>query len=151
MAQIELSLSEEPLAPEAITPESTGSLEHWAAAVASAGEPCLVLAALTSEIVAVSPAAAAMLGFTDENGGLGIGMHLFAGILKLLDFTSAGARLPDSEMEKIPPVLACSSGRLARGLLRVQAGEDVRTVDAVSAPLFDGRKVVGSLTFFSQI
>jgi hypothetical protein len=148
VAHVELSLSE-PLAPDAIAPESTGSIEHWATAVASASEPCLVLDAVSTEIVAVSPAGAALLGFADQ--GVAAGMHLFAGILRLLDFTSAGARLPDGEMEKIPPVLACSSGRLARGLLRVQAGEEVRTVDAVSAPLFDGRKVVGSVTFFSQI
>ncbi len=144
MAHVELSVS-----PEAAVPEATGSVEHWATAVARASEPCLVLDALSSEIVALSPAAATMLGFSDQAAA--VGLHLFAGVLRLLDFSSAGARLPDSEMEKIPPILACTSGRLARGLLRVQAGEEIRTVDAIATPLFDGRKVVGSLTFFSQI
>jgi hypothetical protein len=102
-----------------------------------------------SLIVAASPAACTLLGFADQADA--VGCHLFAGTLRLLDFTSAGGPLPDSEIEKIPPVLACSSGRLARGLLRVQAGEEIRTVDAIAAPLFDGKRVVGSVTFFSQI
>ena len=148
MAHVELSVSE-PFTPEATVAQSTGSLEHWGTAVARATEPCLVLESISSEIVAVSPAGATLLGFS--NPAAAAGLHLFAGVLRLLDFTSAGARLPDAEMEKIPPILACTSGRLARGLLRVQAGDEVRTVDAIATPLFDGRKVVGSLTFFSHI
>jgi hypothetical protein len=144
VAHVELSVSE-PVAPEG----TTGSLEHWATTVARANEPCLVLESISSEIVAVSPSAATLLGFAGQ--GAASGLHLFAGVLRLLDFSAEGANLPDSEMEKIPPILACTSGRLARGLLRVQAGDEVRTVDAVAAPLFDGKKVVGSLTFFSHI
>jgi len=147
VAHVELSLSE-PFAPDITVSEATGSLEHWATAVSSASEPCIVLDSLTM-IMAASPAASTLLGFADQSAALG--RHLFAGVLRLLDFTSAGGPLPDSELEKIPPVLACSSGRLARGLLRVQAGEEIRTVDAISAPLFDGRRVVGSLSFFSQV
>jgi len=148
VAHVELSVSES-LAPEGTLPEVTGSLEHWGTAVARAIEPCLVLDTLSSEIVAVSPAGATLLGFSSQAAA--VGLHVFAGVLRLLDFTSAGARLPDSEMEKIPPILACTSGRLARGLLRVQAGAEIRTVDAIATPLFDGKRVVGSLTFFSEI
>jgi hypothetical protein len=148
VAHVELSVSE-PFAPEGTVPEATGSLEHWGTAVARATEPCLVLDSLSSEIVAVSPSGATLLGFSSQAAAAGL--HVFAGVLRLLDFTSAGARLSDSEMEKIPPILACTSGRLARGLLRVQAGEEIRTVDAIATPLFDGKRVVGSLTFFSQI
>jgi hypothetical protein len=144
---VELSLSE-PFDDEVVVPEATGSLEHWATAVSSASEPCMVLDTL-SMIMAASPAASVLLGFSDQAEALG--RNLFAGVLRLLDFTSEGGLLPDGDMEKIPPVLACSSGRLARGLLRVQDGDEVRTVDAIATPLFDGRKVVGSLTFFSQI
>jgi PAS domain-containing protein len=141
---VELSVSES----FAEAAEPTSSLEHWATAVSTASEPCLVVDSI-SMIVAASPAACTLLGFDTQADA--VGRHLAAGVLRLLDFTSAGAPLPDSEMEKIPPVLAYSSGRLARGLLRVQSGAEVRTVDAIASPLFDGRKVVGSLTFFSQI
>ncbi len=147
MAHVELSVSE-PFAPGTIPAEPTSSLSHWAPAVASASEPCLMIDSV-SMIVSASPSACTLLGFANQAEAQGC--HLFAGVLHLLDFTSAGAPLPDSEIEKIPPVLACSSGRLARGLLRVQSGTEVRTVDAIATPLFDMRKVVGSLTFFSQI
>jgi len=152
VAHVELSVTEQ-FGPDAapIDPTSVdlaSSLEHWALAVAGATEPCFIIDSV-SMIVAASPAACTLLGFATQQDA--VGCHLFAGVLKLLDFTSVGARLPDSEIEKIPPVLAYSSGRLARGLLRIQSGEEVRTVDAIAAPLFDGRKTVGSLTFFSQI
>jgi len=147
VAHVELSVSE-PFAPGTIPAEPTSSLAHWAPAVASASEPCLIIDSV-STIVSASPSGCALLGFATQAEAQGC--HLFAGVLRLLDFTSAGAPLPDSEIEKIPPVLACSSGRLARGLLRVQSGTEIRTVDAIATPLFDMRKVVGSLTFFSQI
>jgi hypothetical protein len=142
---VELSLSE-PLLPE-VTPEPTTSVEHWTAAVSRATEPCIVLGPL-SLIVAASPSACTLLGFEDQDGA--VGRHLFAGMLRLLDFGN-GAPLPDSEIEKIPSVLAFSSGKLARGLIRIQAGSEVLTIDAIATPLFDGRKVVGSLTFFSRV
>jgi hypothetical protein len=142
---VELSVSE---SADALPTDPTGSLEHWASAVSTATEPCVVVDSF-SMIVAASPAACTLLGFATQTDA--VGRHLVAGVLRLLDFTSEGGPLPESEMEKIPPVLAYSSGRLARGLLRVQSGGEVRTVDAIASPLFDGRKVVGSLTFFSQI
>jgi hypothetical protein len=147
VAHLELSVSE-PFAPDGTPAEPTSSLDHWAGAVSGATEPCLIIDGV-STIIAVSPAACTLLGFQPPSDT--VGCHLFAGVLRLLDFTSAGGHLPDSEFEKIPPVLAYSSGRLARGLLRVRSGTEIRTVDAIAAPLFDGRKVVGSVTFFSQI
>ena len=147
MAHVELSVSES-FAADALPTEPTSSLEHWATAVSTATEPCLAVDSF-SMIVAASPAACTLLGFATQDDA--VGRHLVAGVLRLLDFTAEGGPLPDSDLEKIPPVLAYSSGRLARGLLRVQSGGEVRTVDAIASPLFDGRKVVGSLTFFSQI
>ena len=147
MAHVELSVSE-PFAPGTIAAPANSSLAHWAGTVAAATEPCLIIDSL-SMIVSASPSACTLLGFANQAEAAGC--HLFAGVLRLLDFTSAGAPLPDSEIEKIPPVLACSSGRLARGLLRVRSGSEIRTVDAIATPLFDLRKVVGSLTFFSPI
>jgi hypothetical protein len=55
-------------------------------------------------------------------------------------------------MANIPPLLAVTSGRLARGLLRVQRpGQLPGTVDAIATPLRDGDTVVGSLTFFAEV
>jgi PAS domain-containing protein len=147
VTQIELSVSES-FVPDPVQPVPTGSVEHWATAVRDAPEPCLVINSL-SIVVAASPSACALLGFDVAKDAAGL--HLFSGALRLLDFTAAGAALSDSDMEKIPPVLACSSGRLARGLLRVQSGAEVLTVDAIATPLFDGHTAAGSLTFFSKI
>jgi hypothetical protein len=126
----------------------TGSLERWGATAARAVEACLVIDTL-STIVAASASACTLLGFACPAAALD--RSLFAGVLRLLDFTSPGAALTDGDLEKIPPVLACSSGRLARGLLRVRSGDEVLTIDAIATPLFDRATVVGSLTFFSEI
>jgi hypothetical protein len=142
VAHVELSLSE-PVVPE-VAPEPSSSTEHWVVAVSNAAEPCLMIDSL-SMILAASPAACALLGFGD--GERAVGRHLFA--VRLIDF-GEGAPLSDSELEKIPPVLARSSGRLARGLMRVQTNGETRSIDAVATPLFDGKKVVGSLTFFAE-
>jgi hypothetical protein len=124
------------------------SMERWGAAVHGASEPCLVVDGL-SRIVAASPRACELLGLGEPH--MAVGLSLFAGVLRLLDFTAAGAALGDGELEKIPPVLAIASGRLARALMRVQSGGEVITLDAVATPLFEGPTVVGSLTFLMSI
>lgn len=143
MAHVELSLTEPPRESQ---PED--SLERWGRTVAAAPEPCLVIDAM-SEIIAVSTSACELLGFPGQAAV--VGRHLFGGILRLLDFTSVPSLLADSELEKIPPVLAYNSHRLARGLMRVRSADVVRTIDAVAAPLYERDEVVGSLTFFCQI
>lgn len=128
------------------------ALDRWGAAVHDAVEPCLVVDHL-SRIVAASPGACQLLGLGEPQ--MAVGLSLFAGVLRLLDFTAAPAPLGDGELERIPPVLACSSGRLAHALMRVQAGGAVVTLDAVATPLFDGPfgdgRVVGSLTFLALV
>jgi hypothetical protein len=52
---------------------------------------------------------------------------------------------------KIPPLLAMSSQRLSRGLLRVDRDGTTATLDAIATPLFDDGRLAGSLTFFSEI
>ncbi len=149
MAHVELSLSESVVPPQTrATQAVVGSLDRWGATCAQAAEPCLVLDSL-STIVAVSRAGCQVLGFAAPK--LAIRRSLFAGIIQLLDFTSPASALPDGDLEKIPPVLACSSGRLARGLLRVRSGEHVLTLDAIATPLFDGGEPVGSLTFLARV
>ncbi|WP_345631976.1 hypothetical protein [Rugosimonospora acidiphila] len=101
------------------------------------------------EIVAISAPACRLLGFPDEESA--VGQSVRSGVIPLVDFTSPPVPLPDGDLEKIPLRLAYTSGRLARGLLRVQTATEVHTIDAVSTPLFEGDQPVGSLTFFSRI
>jgi hypothetical protein len=152
VAHVELSISEAfvPEARATIQPEQLGSLELWAHTVAAAGEPCMLID-VEMAIVAISESACQLLGL--GNPGDATGESLVEGALRLVDFTQARTELPDVEIEKIPPVLAISSGRLARGLLRVQSGieGEAATVDAIATPLHDGGQVSGSLTFFCEV
>ncbi len=149
VAHVELSLSE-PLLPQAREAgPGSGSLDRWAATVLAATEPCMIVDR-TGVIVAASDSACELLGFGEQ--GKAEGRSLYAGVLQLLDFTAAGDALAEAELDRIPPLLAASSGRLARLLLRLQRPQDESiTVDAVAAPLRDGDDVVGSLTFFATV
>ncbi len=126
----------------------TGSLAMWARVVPEALEPCLVLD-VTGAIVAVSSSCRLMLGLPHPREIVGRG--LLDGVLHLVDFTAAGVRLVDWELERIPPLLALATNGLARGLMRVRVGDKVRTVDAVTTPLRDTYPPVGSMTFFKLI
>ncbi|BCB80672.1 hypothetical protein GCM10022251_01840 [Phytohabitans flavus] len=152
MAHVELSISEAfvPEARATIQPEQLGSLELWAPTVAAAAEPCMLIDPEMA-IVAISESACQLLGLGSPVDV--VGESLFEGVLHLVDFTQARIELPDTEIEKIPPMLAISSGRLARGLLRVQAAreDEAATVDAIATPLHDGGEVSGSLTFFCAV
>lgn len=147
MPHLELSLTESAGRP---TPAGGNSLERWAAVVAEATEPCLVVDA-TGMIVACSAACAELIGFGDPAAALGRALR--DAVTELVDFTASLDKLDRAEADKIPPLLAISSGRLARGLIRVACPEThrVSTMDAVAAPLGDGSAVTGSLTFFSRI
>ncbi|HEU4421516.1 MAG TPA: hypothetical protein VFR67_03135 [Pilimelia sp.] len=153
MAQIELSITES-FAPPACPPATSkliGSVPRWAATVAEATEPCLVIDT-DALIVATSESCCTLLGLGDPETI--VGRFLLEGVLRLVDFTAARGELTEAEIDKIPPLLALSSGRLARGLMRVHDGADGgldATVDAIATPLWDGTTVVGSLTFFSAI
>jgi len=153
VAHVELSLSES-FAPRARPPgelAGAGSVPRWAAMVAEATEPCLVIDA-EALIVATSDSCCALLGLGDPETT--VGRFLLDGVLRLVDFTAARGELTEAEIDKIPPLLALSSGRLARGLMRVHDGAEGgldATVDAIATPLWDGTTVVGSLTFFSAI
>jgi hypothetical protein len=141
---VELSLSD----PHVRRSLAGSSFEHWAAAVADAAESCLVIDA-QAVIIALSESCRALLGL-DRSA---IGHSLHDGVLQLLDFSSAASALADGELNKIPPLLALSSGRLARGLLRVacENGGAACTLDAIATPLVDGGSTAGSLTFFSEV
>jgi hypothetical protein len=162
---VELSLIEDPgrlaahgngrtaQVPHARTPYEAvhvGSLERWASVVIGAAEPSLVLGA-DGVIVATSASCAEMIGLGDP--AVARGRRLRDAGVHLVDFTSSLDELDPAEADKIPPLLAISSRRLARGLMRVACPitKTACTMDAIATPLWDGATVVGSLTFFSQI
>jgi hypothetical protein len=138
------------LAPPPYEAVHVGSLERWASVVTGAAEPSMVLDA-DSVIVAASASCAEMIGLGDPAACHGKRLR-DAGV-RLVDFTGSLDELDPAEVDKIPPILAISSRRLARGLMRVACPNtnSACTMDAIATPLWDGATVVGSLTFFSQI
>lgn len=153
MAHVELSISQGAYVPQARTPaeaEFVPGIERWTSTVSTAVEPCLVIDKLGT-ILAVSPSCSELLGLGSPLEA--IAQPLLGGVLRLVDFTADGGALDEPEVEKIPPVLAIKSERLARGLMRVRTqGPEVHlTVDAIATPLTAGGQVVASLTFFSPV
>ncbi len=140
MTHIELSLS--PLAP---ADAGADPLERWAASVAGAEESCVLIEA-SGIIYAASRAFSRMFGLGQPSELLG--QHLLD-VLYLVDFTAAGNELGEADVEQVPPLLAISSGRPARGVMRVRMGADRETVDAVATAVRRGGEVVGSLSFFA--
>ena len=140
---VELSISDPHIARSGTAAEST--LDRWGATVADAAEPTLVIDEHTV-VVAVSASFEDLLGF----GESAVDRPLLDGVLQLLDFADGGA-LDPAEVAKTPPLLALSSGRLARGLVRVRCSTGSRTFDAIATPLSEDGRIVGSLTFFSAV
>jgi PAS domain-containing protein len=140
---VELSVSEPHLARPRL---AESSLDRWATAVADAAEPSLVIDE-AAVIVAISASFEDLLGLTQSP----VDRPLLDGVLQLLDFADGGA-LDAGEIAKTPPLLALSSGRLARGLVRVRCASGPCTFDAIATPLVDeDNEVCGSLTFFSTV
>jgi hypothetical protein len=151
VAHVELSLSGA-FVPQARTPseaEFVSNVERWAITAATAAEPCLVIDG-ASTILAISPSGSEL--FRLGKPADAVGQSLLGGV-RLIDFTAGGGELDEPEVEKIPPLLAIRSGRLARGLMRVQTdpGDPHITVDAIATPLVEADQVVASLTFFSAV
>jgi hypothetical protein len=122
------------------------SLAKWAMAAADAEEHCLVIDH-DALIIAISASFEALLGLTVS----AIGRPMVGSVMKLLDFGD-GFELTPAEVDKTPPLLALSSGRLARGLMRVRdASGASRTLDAISTPLIEQGAITGSLTFFGEV
>jgi PAS domain-containing protein len=152
VAHVELSLSEVfvPTA-RASTEQGSDNFGQWSATVSRADEPCLLIDADT-RVVAISAAGCELLCLGEPDDL--VGRPLLDGGLRLLDFTANRGELTEAEIDKIPPLLALSSGRLARGLLRVEAASadaSDATVDAISTPVLADGAVAGSLTFFSEV
>ncbi|HEX6968545.1 MAG TPA: hypothetical protein VF174_07025 [Micromonosporaceae bacterium] len=147
MAHVELSLSDA----FGRRQDPVDSLANWVASVAVAAEPCLIID-VDAVIAAASVSCCDLLGLGSPDSV--VGQPLLDGNLRLVDFTTARNELTDAEVDKIPPLLALTSGRLAHGLLRVRTDPDGRsdaTVDAIATPLLVDGAVAGSLTFFSEV
>jgi hypothetical protein len=151
VGHIELSLSGA-FVPQARTPaeaEFVSSVDRWTSTVAAAAEPCLVIDTV-GKILALSASCSELFGLGKPIEAIGQSLGT---ALRLIDFTAGAGELDESDVEKIPPLLAIRSERLARGLLRVAAnpGETPLTVDAITTPLLHNDRVAGSLTFFSPV
>lgn len=147
MAHVELSLSELADSGPAGANANVGSLELWASVVGMAAEPCLLLD-VDGIVVAASPGCRTLFSIAED----AVGLRLVDEVLRLLDFNAVSGELRGWEVDMIPPLLAISSGGLARGLVRVSCGQGgSSTIDAASAPLRDRGEVVGSITFFVPV
>ncbi|GAA2636128.1 hypothetical protein [Paractinoplanes durhamensis] len=151
MGHIELSLSGA-FVPQARTPaeaEFVPSVDRWTSTVAAAAEPCLVIDTAT-KILALSASCSELFGLGKPIEAID---QPLGAVLRLIDFTAGAGELDESDADKIPPLLAIRSERLARGLLRVvpTPGDPPLTVDAISTPLLHNDRVAGSLTFFSPV
>jgi len=151
VVHLELSLSSVDIIDELVssqrTPGVVPALAAWHSAVAGAEEPCLLLDA-EGMIAGVSAPCVSLLGALAAEQLLGRGM---LDDLDLVDFTAVPQPLLPMQLARIPPLLALSSGTLARGLLRIRSGPDIRILDAVATPLRGAGEVVGSLTFFHPV
>ncbi|WP_433053803.1 hypothetical protein [Dactylosporangium sp. CS-033363] len=129
-------------------PPAATALERWASTVNGAAEACLVIDA-EQTVVAMSVSLEELLGLPVSPVGKPL-LEEDGGALAVLDFAD-GMPLEQNEVARLAPVLALTSGRLARGLVRIQCGDDPRTFDAIATPLTEDGRTVGSLTFFSLI
>ena len=128
MAHVELSLSGA-FVPQARTPaeaEFVSSVDRWTATVAAAVEPCLVIDRPPRSSPS-RPSCSELLGLGKPADA--VGQPLLGSVLRLIDFTAGGGELDEPEIEKIPPLLAIRSKRLARGLMRVQPEGDAAHAD----------------------
>ena len=147
LAHVELSLSDL-YGQDHLAGGFLGSLDLWSYTVGAANEPCLLID-VDGVVVAASPGCGRLFDIEPRGAE---GRRLVDGVLRLLDFNVVSGELPGWEVDKIPPLLAANTGGLARGLMRVSGPDGApSTVDAISVPLRDGDKVVGSLTFFALV
>jgi len=147
VAHVDLSLSD---LYEADPPRGRleGSLELWSLAAGSAQEHVY----WSTRPASWSPRRPAVARSSASRPTTRRAARWSTGCSGLLDFNTISGELPGWEVDKIPPLLAITTGGLARGLLRVPGiGGGISTVDAISVPLRDGLDVVGSLTFFSLV
>lgn len=119
------------------------SVSRWVEQVRDGAE-CALLVDADGRVAALSLGAAAMLGL-DPARSTGA---LLRDLVRLVDFTTAGLDLADPERH-LPPLRAQTTGRMARGLVRLRLPHGaVPTYDAVGVPLAGG---AGALGFLSEV
>ncbi len=148
LAHVELSLTESFIAQPQQVAVDEDTLQRWAEVVRHATEPSLIIDDKEA-IIAVSSSCCELLGLGNPAGAAG---RYLLDEVRLIDFTANQTELTEPELAGIPPLLAVTSGRLARGLLRVgRPGLPPITVDAIATPLREDGLVVGSLSFFAKV
>lgn len=151
MVHLEMSLASVDITDELNAPRRPSgiapALAAWHRAVADADDPCVLLDA-EGMIAGVSAPCVSLLGALAPEQLLGRGM---LDDLDLVDFTATPQSLLPAQLARIPPLLALSSGTLARGLLRIRSGSDIRILDAIATPLRGEGEIAGSLTFFHPV
>jgi hypothetical protein len=120
-------------------------LERWTTAVVDATEACLVIDD-HEQIRAISPALRTILGLKLDVVG-----QKLRDVVDFLDFAAGAGDLNSVEANKLAPLLALNTGRLARGLIRAKVGPDSCTLDAIATPIVQAGTTTGSLTFFSPV
>lgn len=120
-------------------------LERWKTAVTDATEACLVIDD-HEQIRAVSPALRTILGLKPDVVG-----QKLRDVVDFLDFAAGAGDLNSVEANKLAPLLALNTGRLARGLIRAKVGAESCTLDAIATPIVQAGTTTGSLTFFSPV
>lgn len=152
VVHIELSLSAADAPADRIPSLRVLSVPHplgaWLESIAAAEDACLVLDS-DGIVLGISPPCVALFGVGAAEDLLGRG--LLDDVLDVVDFTASRERLSDAHLERLPPLLALSSGALARGLVRVRTSSGVRTLDAIATPLHIKGELAGSLTFFHKV
>jgi PAS domain-containing protein len=123
-------------------------LAAWVAVASGSVDACLVLDD-RGRVAGCSQPAGELLGELPKEM---VGRPLVGDVIEVVDF-SAQAGPGDSYALRIPPLLALTSERPTRGLLRVRHGNGRRvTLDAVSAPVHAvGGILAGSVSFFTAI
>ena len=117
-------------------------VEAWAPRVREAAEAMLLVDA-SGRLIALSAAAGRLLGL-DPTAATGA---MLLDLVQVVDFTAAAVPVPDPDVQ-LPPLRALATGRLNRGLVRLQSGHVVRSYDVVGVPLSEAAGAVG---FFATV
>jgi hypothetical protein len=124
---------------------ATHPLEQWRVAVSSAASPSLLVDA-DGVVQAMSRRGAELLSVR-------LTWALGRPVLQLLSLVDFHSGAPTQEYaQRIPPLVAVEARLLSRGLFRIAGALGPLTIDAVSAPLYDGEGgLAGSITFFADV
>ncbi|NUS74346.1 MAG: PAS domain-containing protein [Corynebacteriales bacterium] len=152
MTRIELSLRPSEASDDSIIrPRVVGASSHldlWLGAVTAAAEPCFLLDA-DGVIAGASTEFAELVGYKEATQLLGRG--LLDDVVSFVDFTALAGPLPRRELLRIPALEALGNNGLARGRVRVRAGELVHALDMIASPVRLDGELAGVICFCQTI